>query len=103
MQSVVDVLVGQIKRDDFAAVGVDANMEFAPRTALRGPTLFKLPFARAAQLQPRAIDNQVQFAGSISPVVVNRRTGPRRLSVVRSGTGKSISSMRMIDPIKPLL
>jgi hypothetical protein len=27
MQSVVDVLVGQIKRDDFAAVGVDANME----------------------------------------------------------------------------
>jgi hypothetical protein len=29
MQSVVDVLVGQIKRDDFAAVGVDANMEFA--------------------------------------------------------------------------
>ena len=68
MQSVVDVLVGQIKRDDFAAVGVDANMEFAPGTALRGPMLFKQPFARAAQLQPRAIDNQVQFAGSNSPV-----------------------------------
>jgi hypothetical protein len=47
MQSVVDVLVGQIKRDDFAAVGVDANMEFAPGTALRGPMLFKQPFARA--------------------------------------------------------
>ncbi len=29
MQSVVDVLVGQIKRNDFAVVGVDANMEFA--------------------------------------------------------------------------
>ena len=33
-------------------------------------------FARAAQLQPRAIDNQVQFVGSISPVGVNRQTGP---------------------------
>ena len=50
MQCVVDVLVGQIKRDDFAAVGVDANVEFAPGTALRGPMLFKQPFARAAQL-----------------------------------------------------
>ncbi len=46
MQSVVDVLVGQIKREDFAAVGVDANMEFAPGTALRDPMLFKQPFAR---------------------------------------------------------
>jgi hypothetical protein len=57
-------------------------MEFAPGTALRGPMLFKQPFARAAQLQPRAIDNQVQFAGSNSPVTMNRQTGPRRLSVV---------------------
>ena len=75
MQSVVDLLVGQIKRNDFTAVGVDANVEFAPGTALRGPMLFKQPFARAAQLQPRAIDNQVQFAGSNSPVTVNRQTG----------------------------
>ena len=73
MQSVVDVLVGQIKRHDFAAVGVDANVEFAPGTALRGPMLFKQPFARAAQLQPRDIDNQVQFAGSNSPVAANRQ------------------------------
>jgi hypothetical protein len=59
-------------------------MEFAPRTALRGPMLFKQPFARATQLQPRAIDNQVQFAGSNSPVGMNRQTGrsPRRLSIV---------------------
>ena len=55
--------------------GVDANMEFAPGTTLRGPVLFKQPFAGAAQLQPRAIHNQVQFVGSISPVVVNRQTG----------------------------
>ena len=75
MQSVVDVLVGQIKRNDFAVVGVDANMEFAPGTTLRGLMLFKQPFARATQLQPRAIDNQVQFAGSNSPAAVNRQTG----------------------------
>jgi len=74
MQSVVDVLVGQIKRDDFAVVGVDANVEFAPGTALRGPMLFKQPFARAAQLQPRAIDNQVQFAGSNSRRIANRQS-----------------------------
>ena len=103
MQSVVDVLVGQIKRDDFAAVGVDANVEFAPGTALRGSMLFKQPFARAAQLQPRAIDNQVQFAGSNSPVTMNRQTGPSPAQRRMIGTGKSISSMRMIDPIKPSL
>ena len=103
MQSVVDVLVGQIKRDDFAVVGVDANVEFAPRTALRGPMLFKQPFARAAQLQPRAIDNQVQFAGSISLVGMNRQTGRTPAQRRMIGTGKSISSMRMIDPIKPSL
>jgi len=65
MRSVVDVLVGQIQRNDFAAVGVDPNTEFAPGTALRGPMLFKQPFAARA-LQPRAIDNQVQFAGSLA-------------------------------------
>jgi hypothetical protein len=75
MQSVVDLVVGQIKRNDFTAVGVDANVVFAPGTALRGPMLFKQPFARATQLQPRAIDNQVQFTGSISPVGMNRQTG----------------------------
>jgi len=103
MQSVVDVLVGQIKRNDFAVVGVDANMEFAPGTALRGPMLFKQPFARATQLQPRAIDNQVQFAGSISLVGMNRQTGRTPAQRRMIGTGKSISSMRMIDPIKPSL
>jgi len=29
-----------------------------------------------ARRQPRAIDNQVQFVGSNSPLVVNRQTGP---------------------------
>ena len=90
MQSVVDLLVGQIKRDDLAVVGVDANMEFAPGTALRGPMLFKQPFARAAQLQPRAIDNQVQFVGPNSPVAVNRQSG-------RSPAQRRMIGNRQID------
>ena len=90
MQGVVDVLVGQIKSDDFAVVGVDANVEFAPRTAPRGPMLFKQPFARAARLQPRAIDNQVQFAGSNSPVTMNRQTG-------RSPAQRRMIGNRQID------
>jgi len=48
MRSVVDVFVGQIKRDDFAGVGVDAYVELAPGTALCRPMFFKQPFARAA-------------------------------------------------------
>ena len=72
MQSVVDVLVGQIKRDDFAAVGVDANMEFAPGTALRDPMLFKQPFARAgATSAPRDRQSgavrRLQFAREREP------------------------------------
>jgi hypothetical protein len=59
MRSVVDVFVGQIKCDDLAAAGVNANMQFAPGAALRGSMLFKQPFARAAQLLPSAVDDQV--------------------------------------------
>lgn len=36
---------------------------------------FEQPFARAKQLQPGAVDNQVQFASSSLPVAVNRQTG----------------------------
>jgi hypothetical protein len=61
MQSVVDVLVGQIKRDDFAAVGVDANMEFAPGTALRGPMPFKQPFARGCEPADRTLAGSASY------------------------------------------
>ena len=62
MRGVINVLVGQIGRDDFAAIGVDAYMQFAPGAALCCAVLFKQPFARAAQFQSRAIDNQVKRA-----------------------------------------
>jgi hypothetical protein len=38
--------------DDFAAVGVDANVQFAPGATLGSSMLFSQPFARTAQFQP---------------------------------------------------
>jgi hypothetical protein len=74
MRSVVDVFVGQIKCNDLAAAGVNANMQFAPGASLRGSMLFKQPFARATQLQPGAVDDQVQLARFNSRPFVNRQS-----------------------------
>jgi hypothetical protein len=68
MRGAIDVLVGQIKSDDLAAAGVKGNMKLAPGAAFHGSLLFKQPFARSAQLQPRAVDDQVRAARSRSPV-----------------------------------
>ena len=59
---VINVFGGQIGRDDFTAISVDANMQFAPRATFRCSMFLKQPFARTAQFQSRAIDNQVKRA-----------------------------------------
>ena len=64
MRSVVNFLVGQVKGDDLTIVGVDADMKFAPGSALRGSVFFEQPFARSTKLQSRAVDNQMQLACS---------------------------------------
>jgi hypothetical protein len=74
MQSVVDVLVGQIKRADFAAVGVNANVQLAPGAALCRAMFFKQPFTGAAQFQSGATDNQVKFARSNPRWIANRQS-----------------------------
>lgn len=74
MRGVVDVLVGQIKRDDLAAVGVNADMKFAPGASLRSSMFRKQPLARATQLQPRAVDDQVKLARFRSLVALNRQS-----------------------------
>jgi hypothetical protein len=71
VRGVVNVLVGQIKRDDLAAVGVDGYVQFAPSAALCGSMFLKQPFARAVQLQPRAVDDQVKVACFRSAVALN--------------------------------
>src|SRR5271166_1475398 len=72
--SVVNGLVGQIKCDDLAAVRVNANVQFSPGASLRGTMFLKQPFASAAQLQPRAVHDQVKVARFRSPVALNRQS-----------------------------
>jgi len=74
MRGVIDVLVGQIKCDDRAAVGVNAKVQLAPGAAFRSSMFFKQPFARSAQLQPRAVGDQVKAARFRSPVGLNRQS-----------------------------
>jgi len=62
MRGVVDVFVGQIPRGDFAAVGIDADVQLAPSAASKGSALLKQPFAGAAKLQSGAVDDQVKRA-----------------------------------------
>jgi len=64
MRGVIDVFVGQIKRDDLAAVCVKTNMQFAPGAAFRSSMFFEQPFAGSAQFEPGAVNDQVQVARS---------------------------------------
>jgi len=73
MRPIIDVFVGQIKSDDLVTVGVDADMQLAPRSAFRSSVFFEKPFAGAAKFQSRAIDDQMQFACSGNRAALNRQ------------------------------
>ena len=63
--------------------------------------LFDQPFAGSAELQPGAVYEQMQRAGTGPP---ERRHLPRlgpRLSVEWSGTARSSKSSPMTEPISP--
>src|SRR3954463_4193425 len=60
---VVFVAVGQGGGHDPASLGVHAEMELPPRPAPLGAVLLDPPRARAVELQPRAVDQQVHGAG----------------------------------------
>jgi hypothetical protein len=72
---VVDILVGQVKGNDLAAGGVDADVQLAPSASLRRAVFFKQPFTRAAQFQSGAIDDQVKVASPVSPVRIPKQSG----------------------------
>src|SRR4051812_3427498 len=79
---VVLVAVGQRGGHDPAGLGVHAEMELPPRPAPLGAVLLDQPLARAGELQPRAVDQQVHGAGiaasaAIRPVAARLR--PRHL------------------------
>ena len=71
---VIDVSVGQIKRDDLAAAWVKTNMQFAPGAAFRSSMFFEQPFAGSAQFQPGAVNDQVQVARSNPRPFGNRQS-----------------------------
>src|SRR3954468_13605827 len=60
---VVFVALGQGGGHDPAGLGVHAEMELPPRPAPLGAMLLHQPLARAVELQPRAVDQQVHGAG----------------------------------------
>src|ERR1019366_7268235 len=64
MEGVVNILVRQVKGDDLAVAGVNANVQLAPSAALCRAMFFKQPFAGPAQFQSRTVDDQVKFARS---------------------------------------
>ncbi len=61
---VIDVTVGQDGSDDPAAHRIEADMQFAPRAPLAGAMFLNQPFTGAAQLQSRAVHQQVDRSAS---------------------------------------
>jgi hypothetical protein len=48
LRVIIDIMVGQHRRDDPSSVGVRAEMELAPSPARPGTVLLNQPLARAA-------------------------------------------------------
>jgi hypothetical protein len=67
-RSVIAFFLGQLDRDDFAALAIDTDMQFAPGPAAGRAVLFNQPFAGAAELQARAVHQQMQRTGSKPPM-----------------------------------
>ena len=74
MRGVIDILAGQIKGDHLTVVGVNADVKLSPGAALYSPVLFKQPFARAAQLQASAVDDEMKLASVRSLAVLSRQS-----------------------------
>jgi hypothetical protein len=107
--SVIDVAVGQEGSDDPAGHRVEADVQLAPRASLAGTVFLNQPFARAAQLQARAVNQQVdrttgraglcrQFQ-ALSPSAEGGEIAA--LALTGSGTGRSTPSSWRIEPISP--
>jgi len=59
LRSIIDVAVGQDGGDDPAGYGVKADVQFAPGTPFLRAVFLDQPLARAAQLQPGTVNQQV--------------------------------------------
>ena len=63
-RGVIDLFSGQLNREDFAALGIDAEMQFTPGSAARRAVLFNQPFTGSTELQAGAVHEQMQRAGT---------------------------------------
>ena len=72
---------GQEGSDDPAGHHVKADVQLAPGAPLAGAVFLDQPFARPAQLQPGAVDQQVDRAASRRGCAGSSRLWARRLSV----------------------
>jgi len=64
LRGIIDVAVGQDGGDDPAAHRVEADVQLAPGTPPAGAVLLDQPLARAAQLQSRTVNQQVDRSAS---------------------------------------
>jgi hypothetical protein len=59
LRAIVHLFAGQRRGHDLAGVGMDTEMELAPGAAGLGAMFLNQPLARTAQLQSRAVNQQV--------------------------------------------
>src|SRR5439155_3439302 len=100
LRAVIDIIGGQCRGDDPTRVGIDADVQFAPRPAPARAVLFDQPFASARQFQPSAIHQQMYGFGAGRRSATSS-VSARRLSVEWSGMARSRPSRRMMEPISP--
>lgn len=58
---IIDIVCRQCSGNDLAGVGIHTDVQLAPGPAGPGAMLLDEPFARAAQLQSRAVDQQMHW------------------------------------------
>ena len=76
-RGIVDILAGHCDGDDLAAGGIDTDMQLPPGSAAGRAVLFDQQFAGSTKLQARAVDQQMERAGSGSPEMQQlQRFGP---------------------------
>ena len=100
-RGIIDLLLGQLDRDDFAALGIDAEMQLTPGSAARRAVLFNQPFTGSLSFRPVLSTSKCsgpgpeRRSGGISNVLL------RRLSVEWSGTVRSSPRSAMTEPMSP--
>ena len=63
-RGVIDLFLGQLNREDFAALGIDAEMQLTPGSAAGRAVLFNQLFTGSTELQAGAVHEQMQRAGT---------------------------------------